>query len=113
MDTKNVPTDLYLQQLRALGAWWRLGSSVLRPQLLVESLTEASLAGRGGVLNITIVAATGGVGRQVLEQAEAAGHHVTVVVRGGVFISRSDVAHGMLDAVDRAETIGQTIGIAY
>ncbi len=44
MDTKNVPTDLYLQQLRALGAWWRLGSSVLRPQLLVESLTEASLA---------------------------------------------------------------------
>ena len=34
-------------------------------------------------------------------------------VRGGVFISRSDVAHGMLDAVDRAETIGQTIGIAY
>ena len=31
----------------------------------------------------------------------------------GVFISRSDVAHGMLDAVDRAETIRQTIGIAY
>ena len=49
MDTKNVPTDLYLQQLRALGAWWRLGSSVLRPQLLVESLTEAALAGHGGV----------------------------------------------------------------
>jgi len=43
MDAKNVPTDLYLQQLRALGAWWRLGSSVLRPQLLVELLTEASL----------------------------------------------------------------------
>jgi len=34
-------------------------------------------------------------------------------VRGGVFISRSDVAHGMLDAVDRPETIRQTIGIAY
>ena len=34
-------------------------------------------------------------------------------VRGGVFISRSDVAHGMLDAVDRPETIGRTIGIAY
>ncbi len=49
MDTKNVPTDLYLQQLRALGAWWRLGSSALRPQLLVESLAEASLAGHGGV----------------------------------------------------------------
>ena len=44
MDTKNVPTDLYLQQLRALGAWWRLGSSVLRPQLLVESMAEASRA---------------------------------------------------------------------
>jgi len=49
MDTKNVPTDLYLQQLRALGAWWRLGSSALRPQLLVESLVEASFAGHGGV----------------------------------------------------------------
>ena len=34
-------------------------------------------------------------------------------VRGGVFISRSDVAHGMLDALERPETIGQTIGIAY
>lgn len=34
-------------------------------------------------------------------------------VRGGVFISRSDVAHGMLDAVERPETIGRTIGIAY
>ena len=32
-------------------------------------------------MNITIVAATGGVGRQILEQAEAAGHHVTAVVR--------------------------------
>jgi hypothetical protein len=49
MDTKNVPTDLYLQQLRALGAWWRLGSSALGPQLLVESMTEASRAGHGGV----------------------------------------------------------------
>jgi len=49
MNTKNVPTDLYLQQLRALGAWWRLGSSALRPQLLVESMAEASLAGHGGV----------------------------------------------------------------
>lgn len=49
MDTNSVPTDLYLQQLRALGAWWRLGSSVLRPQLLVESIAEASLVGHGGV----------------------------------------------------------------
>jgi hypothetical protein len=49
MDTKSVPTDRYLQQLRALGAWWRLGSSALRPQLLVESMAEGSLAGHGGV----------------------------------------------------------------
>jgi len=31
-------------------------------------------------LNITIVAATGGVGRQILEQAEAAGHHAAAVL---------------------------------
>lgn len=39
-----APTALngYFQRLRALGAWWRLGSSVLRPQLLVESLAEVS-----------------------------------------------------------------------
>lgn len=34
-------------------------------------------------------------------------------VRGGVIISRADVAHGMLEAVDRPETIRQTLGIAY
>jgi hypothetical protein len=43
MDTKTMPIDRYLQQLRALGAWWRLGSSVLRPQLLVESIEGAPL----------------------------------------------------------------------
>ena len=32
-------------------------------------------------MRLTIFAATGGVGRQTLEQAEAAGHDVTVVVR--------------------------------
>jgi hypothetical protein len=30
----------YLRQLRALGAWWRVGSSVLAPQLLVASISE-------------------------------------------------------------------------
>ena len=32
-------------------------------------------------MKITIFAATGGVGRQILEQATAAGHDVTAVVR--------------------------------
>lgn len=32
-------------------------------------------------MKITIFAATGGIGRQVLEQAVAAGHDVTAVVR--------------------------------
>jgi hypothetical protein len=42
MDTKTVPAQRYFQQLRALGAWWRMGSSVLGPQLLVESIAEGS-----------------------------------------------------------------------
>jgi putative NADH-flavin reductase len=33
-------------------------------------------------------------------------------VRGGWFVSRADVAHFMLQALDRPETIGQAIGIA-
>jgi len=32
-------------------------------------------------MKLTIVAATGGIGRQVLDQATAAGHEVTAVVR--------------------------------
>ncbi len=35
-----VSSDRYFRQLRALGAWWRVGSSVLEPQLLVESIPE-------------------------------------------------------------------------
>ena len=54
MDTKTVPTEEYFQQLRVLGAWWRLGSSALRPQLLVEAIGDAPLAGHGGVdLDVT------------------------------------------------------------
>ena len=49
MDIKTIPTDRYFQQLRALGAWWRLGSSVVEPQLLVESIQGVALAGHGGV----------------------------------------------------------------
>lgn len=35
-----VSRGRYFRQLRALGAWWRVGFSVLEPQLLVESITE-------------------------------------------------------------------------
>jgi len=34
-------------------------------------------------------------------------------LRRGVIVSRADVAHAMLSAIDRPETIGQTVGIAY
>lgn len=30
-----IPIHTYLHRLRALGAWWRLGSSALNPELLV------------------------------------------------------------------------------
>lgn len=33
-------------------------------------------------------------------------------VRHGLFISRADVAHYMLRALDQPETVGQTVGIA-
>ena len=32
----SMPNDVYLQRLRVLGAWWRLGSSALNPDLLIE-----------------------------------------------------------------------------
>lgn len=49
-------------------------------------------------MKLTIVAATGGIGRQILEQARAAGHDVTAVVRnprklsGGVRSVTADLA---------------------
>ena len=49
VSTKTLPLDQYFQQLRALGAWWRLGSSVLQPQRLVDSIADNALAGHGGV----------------------------------------------------------------
>jgi len=39
-------------------------------------------------MKLTIVAATGGIGRQALEQAVAAGHDVTAVVRDPSKLSR-------------------------
>jgi hypothetical protein len=56
MHKKKMATDRYFQQLRVLGAWWRLGSSALEPQLLAESAAldgfdpaETELAAHGGV----------------------------------------------------------------
>lgn len=36
----NIPAYVYLQRLRALGAWWRLGSSALDPGLLIQDATS-------------------------------------------------------------------------
>jgi len=47
-------------------------------------------------MKITIAAATGGIGRQALEQAVAAGHDVTAVVR----------------ALTEPETFRQTVSVA-
>ena len=35
--TVYLPTQLYEQRLRALAAWWCLGSSALRPELLMAA----------------------------------------------------------------------------
>ena len=32
----NIPAHVYLQRLRALGAWWKLGSSALDPDVLIQ-----------------------------------------------------------------------------
>ena len=59
-------------------------------------------------MKLTIFAATGGIGRQVLEQAVAAGHHVTAVVRdptklsGGVPTVIADLAAPDLAALESA-----------
>lgn len=34
--TVHLPDWEYLQELRVLGAWWCLGSSALKPQLLMQ-----------------------------------------------------------------------------
>ena len=49
MDSQALSLDQYLRQLRALGAWWRVGSSALGPQRLIESIATHELAGHGGV----------------------------------------------------------------
>ena len=49
METKALSLDQYFRQLRALGAWWRVGSSALEPQRLIEAVATHALAGHGGV----------------------------------------------------------------
>jgi hypothetical protein len=51
MDSKVIPADRYLQQLRTLGAWWRLGSSMLEPQLLVASIPEVAAHAASDVMD--------------------------------------------------------------
>ena len=36
----SIPAHVYLQRLRVLGAWWRLGSSALDPELLIQYPTR-------------------------------------------------------------------------
>jgi len=47
--TVYVPTQLYERRLRALAAWWCLGSSALRPELLMaaEPVSPADLHDAG------------------------------------------------------------------
>ena len=35
-----ITAYVYLQRLRALGAWWKLGSSALDPGLLIQYATN-------------------------------------------------------------------------
>jgi hypothetical protein len=41
----SMPNDAYLQRLRVLGAWWRLGSSALNPDLLIERAEARAFRG--------------------------------------------------------------------
>jgi putative NADH-flavin reductase len=71
-------------------------------------------------MNLTIFAATGGIGRQMLEQAVAAGHHVTAVVRdpskmsGEVPIVAADLAApdpaALESAVEGADAVLSGLG---
>jgi hypothetical protein len=45
MITVIMPQDSYLHRLRALAAWWSLGSSGLEPQVLMR-YTPVTLSGR-------------------------------------------------------------------
>ncbi|MDI1463156.1 NAD(P)H-binding protein [Catellatospora sp. KI3] len=71
-------------------------------------------------MRLTLFAATGGIGRHILEQATAAGHEVTAVVRDpsklppGVRAVRADLsapdAHALAGAVDGADAVLSGLG---
>ncbi len=63
-------------------------------------------------MKVTIVAATGGIGRQILEQADAAGHSLTVVVRDPARLPASTArVHTVdLDAADVRELTSAVAG---
>ncbi|MGW4803580.1 NAD(P)-dependent oxidoreductase [Kitasatospora sp. NPDC004272] len=73
-------------------------------------------------MKLTVVAATGGIGRQVLEQAVGAGHEVTAVVRdpgklgdvAGVRVVRADLARAgaaeLREAVAGADAVLSGLG---
>jgi len=73
-------------------------------------------------MKLTVFAATGGIGRQVLEQAVAAGHQVTAVVRnpdklsvsGGVRVVAADLADAdpavLESAVEGADAVLSGLG---
>ncbi len=39
----STPNNVYWRRLRALGAWWRLGSSTLKPELIVAHMEYQAL----------------------------------------------------------------------
>ncbi len=49
----SMPNDLYLQRLRVLGAWWRLGSSALNPDLLIEHVEYGAVREVYGPCDVT------------------------------------------------------------
>ncbi len=53
MNYRPIPADQYYQQLRALGAWWRMGSSALAPQLLVQLLVDEITTPRTAYVAVT------------------------------------------------------------
>jgi uncharacterized protein YbjT (DUF2867 family) len=74
----------------------------------------------GAIMKLTIFAATGGVGRQLVEQAIAAGHDVTAVVRnpkklsGHVRVAVADLAvpepAGLVSAITGADAVLSGLG---
>jgi putative NADH-flavin reductase len=63
------------------GRWRGIVGVKADPSGCHQELVAKAGDGREGTMKLTIIAATGGVGRELLAQAVAAGHDVTAVVR--------------------------------